>query len=56
VSLVWGAPGRSVSRHIPSGKMEEVQKQLQTRKSYKQELKTYRARIRYLEKILPHQG
>jgi len=48
--------GKSVSRHIPSVQVEEVRKQLQTRKSYEQELKTYRARIRYLEKILPHQG
>jgi hypothetical protein len=48
--------GKSVSRHISSGQVGEVQKQLQTRKSYEQELKTYRARIRYLEKILLHQG
>jgi hypothetical protein len=46
----------NAGRLIPSGQVGEAQKQLQTRKSYEQELKTYRARIRYLEKILPHQG
>ena len=48
--------GKNVSRHIPSEQVGEVQKQLQIRKNYEQELKTYRERIRYLEKILPHQG
>lgn len=48
--------GRSFSRHISSGQVEEVRKQLQIRKSYEQEFKTYRARIRFLEKILLHQG
>ena len=48
--------GKSVNRHIPAGQVEEIRKQLQSRKSYEQELKTYRERIRYLEKILPHQG
>jgi hypothetical protein len=41
-------------RLIPSGQVEEVRKQLQARKRYEQELKTCRARIRYLAKFLPH--
>jgi hypothetical protein len=52
--LKFREQGRSVSRHIPLGQVEEIRKQLQTRKSYEQEMKIYRARIRYLEKILPH--
>lgn len=54
--LKFREQGKNVSRHIPSGQVEELRKQLQTRKNYEQELKTYRARIRYLEKILRHQG
>lgn len=43
---------KSISKHVPEKKLEEVNKKLEVRKKYEKELKLYEARSRYLEKML----
>ncbi len=43
---------KSMSKHIPQGKMKELREQLDARKKIENERGLYRARIKYLEKIL----
>ena len=43
---------KSVSRHVPVRQLETLKKELERRNSYQKEVKAYKARIKYLEKIL----
>jgi hypothetical protein len=42
----------SVSRHVPVSDLEALKKDLEKRSSYQKEVKAYKVRIKYLEKIL----
>jgi len=44
--------GKSVSVHIPESEINEIKSGLKKRKSYESEIKEYKERIKYLEKIL----
>jgi len=43
---------KSLSRHVPVRQLEALKKDLDKRSSYQNELKAYKVRIKYLEKIL----
>ncbi len=44
--------GKSVSVHIPRGDLDRIKEGLERRKAYESEIREYRGRIRYLERIL----
>jgi len=41
-----------ISKHIPSGEIQEVKEKLSMRKKYEKEIQSYEKRIAYLNKIL----
>ncbi len=43
---------KNCSKHVSAGELEKLSKELDVRKKYMSELSSYRARIKYLEKIL----
>jgi hypothetical protein len=43
---------KCVSRHVPDRQLEALKKELEKRSIYQKEIKAYKARIKYLEKIL----
>jgi hypothetical protein len=43
---------KSVSRHVPDHQLEALKKELEKRNHYQKEIKAYKARIKYLEKIV----
>lgn len=42
---------KSISRHVPQNELEPLIQNLKARKRYEKELKSYVARMKYLEKI-----
>lgn len=50
--LVAREKGRVVNRHISKGGLEALRRQLDQRDKCQQEIRTYKKRIAYLEKIL----
>jgi len=47
----WEA-GRSVSVHVPRADLDRIREELEHRKAYEKEIREYRGRIKYLERIL----
>jgi hypothetical protein len=43
---------RSVSVHVPGADLDRVREELEHRKAYENEIREYRGRIKYLERIL----
>jgi hypothetical protein len=50
--LKYWEQSRSVSVHVPRDDLNRIREGLERRKAYEQEIKQYRGRIRYLERIL----
>jgi hypothetical protein len=50
--LKYWENGRSVSVHVPSAGLDRIREGLERRKAYEKEIREYRGRIRYLERIL----
>lgn len=50
--LVAREAGRVVNRHIPEVELPELQRQLEQRDKCRNEMKVYKQRIAYLEKLL----
>ena len=50
--LKYWEEGRSVSVHIPLAEFDMIKVSLERRKAYEKEIRQYRGRIRYLERIL----
>ena len=50
--LKYWDKGRSISKHIKSSKVDDIEEKLERRKSYDKEIKVYKKRIAYLEKVL----
>jgi hypothetical protein len=50
--LKYWEEGRSVSVHVPRGDLERIKEALERRKAYEKEIRQYKGRIRYLERIL----
>jgi hypothetical protein len=50
--LVAREQGRVVNRHIPKAKLSDLERQLEQRNKCLKEIRTYRKRIAYLEKLL----
>ncbi|MCG6538126.1 MAG: hypothetical protein L7F78_26285 [Syntrophales bacterium LBB04] len=50
--LKYREEGKSVSRHVPDRQLEAIKKELEKRTNYQKEIKVYKARIKYLEKII----
>jgi len=44
--------GRSVSVHVPRADLDRIKEELERRKAYENEIREYRGRIKYLERIL----
>jgi len=44
--------GRSVSVHVPRADLDRIREELERRKAYENEIREYRGRIKYLERIL----
>lgn len=50
--LKYREGGKNINRHIPVGQLEILKKELEKRSNYQKEIIIYKARIRYLEKII----
>lgn len=50
--LVAREQGRVVNRHIPKAELPDLRQQLEQRDKCRKEIKAYRKRIAYLEKLL----
>ena len=50
--LKYWEDGRSVSVHVPRADLDRLKEELERRKAYENEIRKYRGRIRYLERIL----
>ena len=50
--LVAREQGRVINRHIPKAELSDLERQLEQRDKYRKEIRTYRKRIAYLEKLL----
>ena len=50
--LKYWEDGRSVSVHVPRADLDRIREELERRKAYENEIREYRGRIRYLERIL----
>jgi hypothetical protein len=50
--LVARDDGRVVNRHIPKAELPELQQQLEQRDKCRREIRAYKKRIAYLEKLL----
>lgn len=50
--LKYREEGESISRHVPDRQLEVLKKELEKRNNYQKEIIAYKARIKYLEKIL----
>lgn len=50
--LKYREGGKSVSRHVPDRQLETLKKELEKRSHYQKEIKAYKTRIKYLEKIV----
>jgi hypothetical protein len=50
--LKYWEEGRSISVHIPRADLDRIKEGLERRKAYQNEIREYRGRIRYLERIL----
>ena len=50
--LKYWEGGRSVSVHVPRADLDRIREELERRKAYENEIREYRGRIRYLERIL----
>jgi len=50
--LKYREGGESVSRHVPTPQLDALKKELDKRRDMGKEIKAYRDRIKYLEKIL----
>ena len=53
--LVHREGGRVVNRHIPSVELPPLRKQLEERDRYRKEIRAYKRRVAYLEKLLGSQ-
>jgi len=50
--LKYWKDGKSVSVHVPRADLDRIREGLERRKAYENEIREYRGRIRYLERIL----
>ena len=50
--LKYREGGKSVSHHVPAPQLDALKKELDKRRDIGKEIKAYRDRIKYLEKIL----
>lgn len=53
--LVHREGGRVVNRHIPSAEVPALQKKLEERDKCRKEIRTYKRRVAYLERVLGSQ-
>ena len=49
--LKYREDGKSINKHFPEKEIEGLIQKLQARKKYEKEIKTYIAKMKYLEKI-----